>query len=243
MTKPLVLAVAAVILAGAAAAAQALARGVVAWGDVPTWGLLAGAAVTAWYAARAFRAQSQELGVLRTEVEHGQTMIGQQAKLIEIQAGQLDEQRKLTAEQIGVLELQRRDLEASLAQREREADERRAAQAAMVATWFGSVATPMGIVWGSCIRNASHLPVFHVRVFFHYVQEQGSDWTAIDRGGPPLWIRVIPPGGERFAEIPETIRNMVDHCDEQMYVTSLEFTDAAEVRWRRDARGGLIRLN
>jgi hypothetical protein len=96
--------------------------------------------------------------------------------------------------------------------------------------------------WGAVIRNASHLPVFQIRVFFHYVQEQpGGDWTASNRGGPVERIRVIPPGADRFVDIPDQISDMVEQCDDQVYVTSIEFTDASGGRWERDPRGGLRR--
>lgn len=63
------------------------------WGDVPTWGLLVGAIVTAWYARRAFKTQSKELAELQAEGA---------------------EQRKVNEKQIAVLELQLRELDASL---------------------------------------------------------------------------------------------------------------------------------
>ena len=50
--------------------------GAIAWGDAPTWGLLIGAGITAWYARRAFGKQSEELTAFKTEVQHGQTLIG-----------------------------------------------------------------------------------------------------------------------------------------------------------------------
>ncbi len=135
--------------------------GAIAWGDAPTWGLLIGAGITAWCARRAFGKQSEELTAFKTEVQHGQTLIGQQSELIKIQSGQLEEQCKLTTEQIGVLELQRKDLEESLDQRKRDAEERGSAQAAMVTTWFGcreititewagqQITRPVGTVWGA----------------------------------------------------------------------------------------------
>ena len=39
----------------------------VKWGDMPTWGLLVGAIFTAWYARKAFKAQSKELAELQAE--------------------------------------------------------------------------------------------------------------------------------------------------------------------------------
>lgn len=57
-------------------------------GDVPTWGLLAGAAITGWYARRAFVTQGKELAELQAEGA---------------------EQRKVNEQQVAVLELQQRD--------------------------------------------------------------------------------------------------------------------------------------
>jgi hypothetical protein len=76
-----------------------------AWGDIPTWitaiataGLLAGAAVTAIYAIRAFREQSKA--------------VHDQAAMLRLQSEQLDEQRKIN-------ELQVEDLRESLKERTR----------------------------------------------------------------------------------------------------------------------------
>jgi Sec-independent protein translocase protein TatA len=87
-----------------------------AWGDIPTWieaiatiGLLAGAIVTAIYAIRAFRGQ---------------------AEMLKVQSEQLAEQRRLNIRQTEVLELQAAELRESLAERKREALERRNAQGA-----------------------------------------------------------------------------------------------------------------
>jgi hypothetical protein len=97
-------------------------------------------------------------------------------------------------------------------------------------------------VWGAFMRNASHLPAFQVRVFFHYAQEEpGGSWSTSMRGGPAERIRVIPPGDDRFVEIPDQVRKMIDQCDDQVYMTSIEFTDAIGVLWERDPRGELGR--
>lgn len=75
-----------------------LGRGV-AWGDIPTWGLLIGAGLTGWYAKRAFDKQSEEVSTIKE---------------------QLKEQQQLNEQQTPVLDLQAKDLAASLEQRERE---------------------------------------------------------------------------------------------------------------------------
>lgn len=72
------------------------------------------AVVTAWYARRAFRGQSDQLGILKD---------------------QLEDQKALNARQTPVFELQARELQESLDERKREAEEQRRAQASMVFIW------------------------------------------------------------------------------------------------------------
>lgn len=98
-----------------------------AWGDIPTWvtaiatfGLLAGAIVTAVYAIRAFREQSKE--------------VRDQAEMIRIQSDQLAEQRRINEKQTEVLELQAAELRESIEDRKRETEQRRRAQASRVFT-------------------------------------------------------------------------------------------------------------
>jgi hypothetical protein len=52
--------------------------------------------------------------------------------MLKVQSDQLEEQRKVNAEQVKVLALQSKELNESLAQRKREADERRRVQASRV---------------------------------------------------------------------------------------------------------------
>jgi hypothetical protein len=73
-------------------------------GRAPTTLLFAAfAVVTAYYARQAFLKQSKE--------------ISDQAELLKIQAAQLDENRKVNAEQIHVLKLEGAELQESLDQR------------------------------------------------------------------------------------------------------------------------------
>ncbi len=66
------------------------------------------AIVTAVFAILAFRKQSRE--------------VSDQASMLKVQSGQLAEQRKINAEQIGVLALQAAELNASLLERTHDAD-------------------------------------------------------------------------------------------------------------------------
>lgn len=90
--------------ASAAGAGSIWAIDVPAWiTAIATFGLLVGAAFTAIYAIRAFRKQSQE--------------VADQATMLQVQQYQLEEQRKINAEQTGVLKLQADELRESLAER------------------------------------------------------------------------------------------------------------------------------
>lgn len=50
---------------------------------------------------------------------------------------------------------------------------------------------------------------------------------------------MIPPGGERFLELPARVKNMASVCDDKVYVVGIEFIDANGQRWWRDERGAL----
>jgi hypothetical protein len=203
------------------------------------------AVVTAWYARRAFLKQAQEVRAIEQQVSDGQELARQQAELLKIQSGQLElqreqlqDQRKASAKQAEVLELQASELQKSLKDRELRDERLRRSQADRVSAWFGLEKTG-GDQWGAWIRNASDLPVTDVRAFFHYVQEtQPGAWSAVT-SGPPIEIRVMPPQHDRFTEIPVQTRSMVSECNDSTYIVSIEFTDAARKRWRRDLRGAL----
>jgi hypothetical protein len=55
-----------------------------------------------------------------------------------------------------------------------------------------------------------------------------------------VWGAYIPARADRFYEIPEQVRNMIDQVDDSIYVAGVEFTDAAGNRWERDPRGTLV---
>ena len=97
------------------------------------------AIVTAILAGLAFLKQSREVRAVERQVADGQEIALQQAELIKIQAGQLEalrgqleEQRKASIAQAEVLELQAAELRESLAERTRQAEQARSAQAARV---------------------------------------------------------------------------------------------------------------
>ena len=159
-----------------------------------------------------------------------------QAEMLRLQGEQLAEDRKVNAEQIRVLGLQAEELK-------RVAEDRQRDQAAAVAAWFAVGPHPMGVgqAWGAMIRNASGLPVFDVRVFFHYIAEPvtGHGWEPVLRGSSIEMVRVLPPMAERHVVIPEEVVRQMDQCSDEVYAVSITFTDAAGNRWERDPRGAL----
>jgi hypothetical protein len=217
-----------------------------------TTGLLVGAIFTAIYAMRAFRAQSREVAAIEQQVKDQQQVTGQQGQLLELQSGQLglqrqqlDEQRRINEAQTEILKLQAQELSESLAERKRQEEDHRRAQASKVAAWFTCKDEAFGEhtlrSWGALIRNDSDLPILAVRVFFHFIQEEpGGDWQPINRGGPVERVRLVPPHHDEFIEIPKQISRMIDEIGENVYAVSIEFTDAAGNKWERDPRGALL---
>jgi|SRR5215472_7262012 len=97
------------------------------------------AIVTAWYARQAFGEQSEEVRTLREQAADQQELTRQQAELLKVQSGQLDlqrqqleDQQQANAKQAEVMALQAQELRESLAEREREAENQRRAQASKI---------------------------------------------------------------------------------------------------------------
>ena len=199
-----------------------------AWGDIPTWitaiataGLLAGAVVTAIYAIRAFRAQSQA--------------VGDQAEMLQVQSQQLEEQHKINEKQTEVLELQAAELRESLEERKREAQLRRSAQADRVFISQQNVVDvnpdeddePLGHRAIVTVVNTSNRPIYEAGLRW----PPGSSWD-FPRFPEPLGT--IMPGDriERVQSFP---------LDTDMTVNSviLVFRDAARITWTLTPDGGL----
>lgn len=147
--------------------------------------LAAFAIVTAWYARRAFLKRSQE---------------------VKVQAEQLAEQRKVNDEQLSILGLQAKELQESLNQREREALERRSAQASKVFVReerYASHDAGEISALGTTVRvnNRSQQPVYDVSFRWHCA---GVPYTESHRDEPSMpaceyhdWVEVptnIDPG-------------------------------------------------
>lgn len=201
-------------------------------GRWPTWGLLAGAAVTAWYARRAFAAQGKELAELKAEGA---------------------EQRRVNEKQLVVMELQRRDLEASLEQRVADAAAARSAQASQVFVWTEHLAagnritsigrdflvsgeeqkaTPAGPSVAVYLKNTSRQPIYNIVIrtdrgdddhlprlmpdaFVVFYKPQEATWAVADfwDAGLALWSR----GGSG---------RLVDHGDRSSVATNEGFRAA-----------------
>ena len=105
------------------------------WTAVATIALAVFAVVTAVFASLAYRKQSKEVRTLQAHVTDLRDWAGQETELLQVQFGQLEvlrqqfeEQRAVNAQLTEVLELQARELKASLEQREREAVQRQRGQ-------------------------------------------------------------------------------------------------------------------
>jgi hypothetical protein len=220
-----------------------------AWGDVPTWGLFAGAIVTAVFAIRAFGKQSEEVRTLDRQAQDQQELTRQQGELLKIQSGQLDlqrqqaeEQRAVIAKQTDVLELQARELKASIEQRELETAERHRAQAVRVFMWEerfdrdpdvdeaalsarGERAAPVVVAH---VRNASDQPVYDLRFSWH----RG---TAPYRHGEAM--RPLMPRDDAYATC--SIPDDLPENNRGLFGSVAFFRDAAGTYWRARPDGQL----
>jgi hypothetical protein len=120
----------------------------------------------------------------------------------------------------------------------------RRSQAATVCAWFQarSAYGPLtGLyqseaespVWGVEIRNGSNLPVYDVRVAYHFVKKGA---TTPEKGF--YKVAILPPG-ESFRELPRSLRD-AKNPDEM--TVALTFRDAAGYSWSRGTDGVLTEL-
>jgi hypothetical protein len=206
--------------------------------------LAVGAIVTAILAYAAFRKQSREVRAIERQVTDGQELTRQQAKLLEVQTGQLEvlreqleDQRRASAKQAEVLELQAAELRESLAQRKREAEQRHRDKASRV--FISQEAGPVfattqagadrGQTGGPSITahvvNSSDQPVYDVQLRWHHGPGRYSD---------PEPLGTIMPGGDitRTEVFPPGTNTDLSGAD-------IWFTDAAGARWLRRPDGYL----
>jgi hypothetical protein len=202
-----------------------------------------GAVITAVFAIKAFGKQATEVTALEQQGMDQQRLINQQADMLKVQADQLEvqqqgleEQRAINVRQTDVLELQVKELRASLEQREREAGQRRHAQAAAVFIWedrhdrdprISQVQTAVtGVAPGPVIvahvKNTSRQPIYDVSLSWH----RGSmPWQQPD----PL--PTLMPGDEKDSTraLPSDLPSNVDPA---VFGAVVFFRDAAGICWR-----------
>lgn len=133
--------------------------------------------------------------------------------------------------------------------------ERRSAQAAKVAAWYGSRQrdVTLGIgdsvqthtvpqpVWGAFLRNASDLPVSDVTVKF-YFPALGADDSAETWNIHTITMQVLPPNDTPIHREIDEIALRAYSEDPKMdafHRVEIEFTDTQGVRWHRDIKGRL----
>ncbi|HET9970377.1 MAG TPA: hypothetical protein VFQ68_19240 [Streptosporangiaceae bacterium] len=179
------------------------------------------AIVTAVYAVRAFRKQTQE--------------VTDQATMLKVQSNQLDEQRKINAEQTRVLELQARELQESLDERKCEGDERRRAQASRLFIWQergpqvvtteaaarGETGSPSVIAH---IVNAGQQPVYNVII----------SWRLGSQPRRLRYLTPLMPGDEN-----EDTQPIPPEAEPGQFSPVAFFRDAAGVTWRTHPDGQL----
>jgi hypothetical protein len=212
---------------------------------IATTALAVGSGVAAWYAVRAFKKQSEAVVDGRKMLGKQNEMLGVQSDRLEVYRKQVDEQHKINATYGEVLDLQAREIRASLEERKQAAEKERRSQAAKVTAWLAR--SDAADAWEARIRNASDLPIFDVRAFFHKIHRidpvpGGGNWVPVGQVGTPPdeIICVFPPQADRVVAIPEDGRKMFGELTDRTYVVSIEFTDAAGNHWERDARGDLV---
>ena len=133
--------------------------------------------------------------------------------------------------------------------------ERRSAQAAKVAAWYGSTSqevmrrrgdsvqtqTVSVPVWGAFLRNASDLPVSDVAVRF-LLPSSGADDSADARSLHRINKDILAPNNEPIhLEIAEVVLRTYsdDEREDAFHRVEIEFTDTQGIRWQRDVKGRL----
>ena len=194
---------------------------------IATAALAVFAIVTAVFAVFAFRKQSQE--------------VHDQAAMLTVQSDQLEEQRKINAEQAKVLALQASELRESLDERKREAGRRHRAQAGRVfittrlevnESGGGFVRpAPSGMIRVQPIiarvENTSDEPIYDAELRW-YLGPEGF-------GEPnPQPLGIIMPGA-----LAARTRSFPEDTNLEVSGAAVRFTDAAGVRWLRRLDGYL----
>jgi hypothetical protein len=203
--------------------------------------LAAFAVVTAWYARKAFREQSQELSALQRQAEGTAMMIEIQSGQLDAQRQQLEAQKQVSERQATVLDLQAEDLKVSIAERERAAEGLRRAQASRVFLWTEAVPAakpdPQSAaqqIFGPPgpgktyvrVRNTSDQPVYDLQF----------RWRIGESPLPPFTepLAMVFPGSSKYQARP--VHPSADALD---FGADITFRDAAGLKWIRRINGEL----
>lgn len=124
-------------------------------------------------------------------------------------------------------------------ERDRQRDQAQArAQAEQVSGWYGKYENHPDADFddyrGGFVRNASLLPVYDLKVEFHYRGQDGSATAlrgAINHGTLP------PTGAPVFIQAPVDMLRQVE--DRDLYAVTLTFRDSTGRRWWREHDGVL----
>lgn len=177
------------------------------------------AIITAVYAVRAFRKQSQE--------------VSDQATMLKLQSEQLAEQRRINEKQTEVLELQASELQGSLEGRARDTAERRRAQASRVFMWTETGPDPRrtdeqierGVPLYEAvtvhIKNSSEQPVYDLVISWH---------TGTAPWGQPDEIPGLLPGEQE--DRTHVLDPDLPSVDQALFGAVVRFRDARYLTWR-----------
>ena len=145
-----------------------------------------------------------------------------QAKMLSVQAEQLVEARKVNAEQIRVLGLQAEELGRAAADRERETQEIRRAQAVQVYVWWTmrEDSSADGVPVTAHVRNTSQQPVFGVSL-------------NVPPGAAKMHLEPLLPGQEHSAPFTYVSTGRAS------LKSVADFRDRAGVGWRAWSDGRL----
>lgn len=207
------------------------------WGDVPTWVQAVGTVATLGFLSWQIGGQSDQVNLTRRQVDdQGKYNAAQ----IDLLRKQVEDERAFNKAQMRVLELQAEELMAAREYRNREAGERRRAQAAKVflechhemvhghGPGVAKVARYMAVV-----TNSSEQPIYNVFLIWHI---GSADWE-INGSSKDGKSSLMP--GEKWP----ALREWIDGSPPVGTHAVVEFDDANVVRWQRRKEGTLTELN
>jgi hypothetical protein len=187
---------------------------------VATTVLAIGAIITAVYAIRAYRKQAKEV----TDI----------AGMLQVQSDRLADQRKVNEKQTTVLELQAEELHESLAERKREAEQRKRSQASKIFMSL-ELETEPSALGRLTVVNTSDQPVYAAEAQWYYatvpIRAVARSYMGTILPGDRRTDAWTPPRGEAYSGI--------GPYDRDAFLT---FRDNAGVTWMRKQSGDLAEV-